>query len=496
MSNPVSIQFSKLEDVSKGILILLSDGSGKLSAGSLKSAGGSVAKAMEVLEFKGKMATVMELAVPAGTDLDRLMIVGTGDTSSLKSHDWIRLGGAAASKIPAGAAVSVRLEPHGAAISAESVADFALGLLMRCYAFDKYKTKKAEGESDKKDKSVKVMVMTADPAGTKKAFASRQAVAGGVALARDLVNEPANILGTLEFAAAAKAMTKLGVDVEVLGEKEMKKLGMGALLGVAQGSVRPPLLVIMRWNGGKLKDRPIAFVGKGVVFDSGGISIKPAGGMVDMKGDMGGAAAVTGLMHTLAARKAKANVIGIIGLVENMVDANAQRPGDIVTSMSGQTIEVLNTDAEGRLVLADALHYCNTKFKPAFMVNLATLTGAIIVALGQEHAGLFSNNDELATRLTEAGLATGEKLWRMPMSAEYDKLIDSKNADMKNIGGKYGGSITAAQFIKRFVGDTPWAHLDIAGTAMGSPASDVNTSWGSGFGVRLLNQLVASHYEN
>ena len=317
-----------------------------------------------------------------------------------------------------------------------------------------------------------------------------------MALARDLVNEPANILGTLEFAAEAKQLTKLGVSVEILGEKEMKKLGMGALLGVAQGSVRPPQLVIMRWNGGKLKDKPIAFVGKGVVFDSGGVSIKPAGGMEDMKGDMGGAAAVTGLMHTVAARKAKANVIGIIGLVENMVDANAQRPGDIVTSMSGQTIEVLNTDAEGRLVLADALHYCNTKFKPAFMVNLATLTGAIIVALGQEHAGLFSNNDELAARLTEAGLATGEKLWRMPMSAEYDKLIDSKNADMKNIGGKFGGSITAAQFIKRFVGDTPWAHLDIAGTAMGSPASDVNTSWGSGFGVRLLNQLVASHYEN
>jgi leucyl aminopeptidase len=495
MSNPVSIQFSKPEGGAKGVLILLSDGAGKLSASSEAAAGGAVSRAMAVCEFKGKFASSMDIVVPGGTDLDRLTIIGAGDEKALKSQEWMRLGGAAAGKMPAGSAVTVSLELPSAEVSAENSADFALGVLLRSYSFDKYKTKKAEGESEKKDKSVKVSIMTADPAGAKKAFASRQAVAGGVALARDLVNEPANILGTLEFAAAAKALEKLGVEVEILGEKEMKKLGMGALLGVAQGSVRPPRLVIMRWNGGKLKDKPIAFVGKGVVFDSGGVSIKPAAGMEDMKGDMGGAAAVTGLMHVLASRKAKANVIGIIGLVENMVDANAQRPGDIVTSMSGQTIEVLNTDAEGRLVLADALHYCNTRFKPAFMVNLATLTGAIIVALGQEYAGLFSNNDELAERLTEAGLTTGEKLWRMPMAPEYDKLIDSKNADMKNIGGRHAGSITAAQFIKRFVGDTPWAHLDIAGTAMGSPASDVNTSWGSGFGVRLLNQLVANHYE-
>jgi leucyl aminopeptidase len=496
MSNPVSIQFSKPETGTKGVLIVLSDGAATLSAAAMAAAGATVSKAIEICEFKGKFGAAMDILMPAGTALDRLVIIGAGDEKALKTQEWIRLGGAAAAKFPSGSAVSVQLDLPSAEVSAENAADFALGILMRSYAFDKYKTKKAEGESEKKDKPVKVVIMTADPAGAKKLFVSRQAVAGGVALARDLVNEPANILGTLEFAAAAKALSKLGVEVEILGEKEMKKLGMGALLGVAQGSVRPPQLVIMRWNGGKLKDKPIAFVGKGVVFDSGGVSIKPAGGMEDMKGDMGGAAAVTGLMHVLASRKAKANVIGIIGLVENMVDANAQRPGDIVTSMSGQTIEVLNTDAEGRLVLADALHYCNTKFKPAFMVNLATLTGAIIVALGQEYAGLFSNNDELAARLSEAGLATGEKLWRMPMAPEYDKLIDSKNADMKNIGGRHAGSITAAQFIKRFVGETPWAHLDIAGTAMGSPASDVNTSWGSGFGVRLLNQLVVSHYEN
>jgi len=232
-----------------------------------------------------------------------------------------------------------------------------------------------------------------------------------------------------------------------------------------------------------------------VVFDSGGISIKPAAGMEDMKGDMGGAAAVTGLMHALAARKAKANVVGIIGLVENMLDGKAQRPGDIVTSMSGQTIEVLNTDAEGRLVLADALWYCNDRFEPRFMINLATLTGAILIALGQHHAGLFSNNDELAGRLFEAGQATGEKVWRMPMGPDYDKLIDSKNADMKNIGGRHAGAITAAQFLQRFVKDTPWAHLDVAGTAMGSPTNEISQSWASGYGVRLLDRLVRDHYE-
>jgi leucyl aminopeptidase len=254
-------------------------------------------------------------------------------------------------------------------------------------------------------------------------------------------------------------------------------------------------MVVMQWNGGKPKEKPLAFVGKGVVFDTGGISIKPAGGMEDMKGDMGGAAAVTGLMHALASRKARANVVGVIGLVENMPDGQAQRPGDIVTSMSGQTIEVLNTDAEGRLVLADALYYCNERFQPKFMINLATLTGAIMVALGHYHAGLFSNNDELAGRLLSAGSATAERVWRMPLGSEYDKLIDSKNADMKNIGGRYGGAIIAAQFLQRFVKETPWAHLDIAGTAIGSPATEINRSWASGFGVRLLDRLVRDYYE-
>ena len=284
--------------------------------------------------------------------------------------------------------------------------------------------------------------------------------------------------------------------MEILDVPAMQALGMGALLGVGQGSIRPSRLVLMRWNGGAAGAQPVAFIGKGVCFDSGGVSLKPGAGMEDMKGDMAGAACVVGLMHALATRKAKANVVGAIGLVENMPDGNAQRPGDIVTSMSGQTIEIINTDAEGRLVLADVLWHVQNSCKPAFMVDLATLTGAIMVALGQEYAGLFSNNDELAERLAEAGTATGEKLWRLPMGPAYDKLIDSKFADMKNTGGRHGGSITAAQFLQRFVNDTPWAHLDIAGMGMGSPTNDLNQSWGSGFGVRLLDRLVSDHYES
>jgi leucyl aminopeptidase len=275
----------------------------------------------------------------------------------------------------------------------------------------------------------------------------------------------------------------------------MRKLGMGALLGVGQGSAHDSRLVVMRWNGGRKGAPPVAFIGKGVCFDTGGISIKPAAGMEDMKGDMAGAGCVLGLMHALAGRKARVNAIGAIGLVENMPDGNAQRPGDIVTSMSGQTIEIINTDAEGRLVLADVLWHVAKKYKPKFMIDLATLTGAIIVALGQEYAGLFSNDDRLSERLAKAGEATGEKVWRMPLAPEYDKMIDSKFADVKNTGGRYGGAITAAQFLQRFVDKTPWAHLDIAGTGMGSPATDINRSWGSGFGVRLLDRLVADHYE-
>jgi leucyl aminopeptidase len=285
------------------------------------------------------------------------------------------------------------------------------------------------------------------------------------------------------------------VTVEVLTEAQMKKLGMGSLLGVGQGSVQPSKMVVMQWKGAAKDKKPVAFVGKGVCFDTGGISIKPSAGMEDMRGDMGGAAAVAGLMEALARRKAKANVVGVIGLVENMPSGDAQRPGDIVTSMSGQTIEVLNTDAEGRLVLADALWYTQQRFKPQFMIDLATLTGAILVALGQEYAGLFTNNDKIAERLTQAGEAEDEKVWRMPLHEKFDKMIDTPNADMKNIGGRYAGSTTAAQFLQRFTNKVPWAHLDIAGTAMGSPKTPTSQSWASGYGVKLLNRFVKDYYE-
>ncbi len=498
MSKRPSISFAKFAAVENGTAILLVAKEGKAAAEAESVVGQALlSRIIDVSEFKGKLAASLATIAPAGAVVERVVLVGVGDPAKIKADDWLKIGGAALSKIGKAKAASVIFALPGTEISAENAAEFALGMLLRSYTFDKYKTKKGKDEDEaKEDKTAaSITIHVADPHAAKKAYASVEAVAEGVILARDLVNEPANILGPVEFAERVEELKKLDVKVEILGEKEMKKLGMGSLLGVAQGSSRPARLAIMEWHGGKGKDKPIAFVGKGVTFDSGGVSIKPAAGMDEMKGDMGGAAAVTGLMHTLASRKAKVNAVGIIGLVENMVNGDAQRPGDIVTSMSGQTIEVLNTDAEGRLVLADALYYCNDRFNPKFMVNLATLTGAIMVALGVYRAGLFSNDDELAGQLFDAGEATGEKLWRMPLGDEYDKLIDTKNADMKNIGGRHGGAIIAAQFLKRFVGDTPWAHLDVAGTAMGSPATEYSQSWASGFGVRLLDRLVRDNFE-
>ncbi len=338
---------------------------------------------------------------------------------------------------------------------------------------------------------------SADVAAAKKAYQALDAVADGVTLARDLVNEPPNVLYPAEFARRAKALVKLGVKVEVLGEAEMKRQGFGALLGVGQGSARESQLVVMQWLGGKKKSEPVAFVGKGVCFDSGGLSLKPGSGMMGMKGDMGGAAAVTGTMMALATRKARVNAVGVIGLVENMPGGDAIRPDDVLTSLSGQTIEVLNTDAEGRLVLADALTYTQRRFKPKFVIDLATLTGAIVQTLGFEHAGVFSNNDRLAERLSEAGRDTGERVWRLPLDPAYDKMIRSKIADVKNIGGANSGSITAAQFLKRFIENgTVWAHLDIAGVAwQDGEHKPMIPSWGTGWGVNLLNQLVREHYE-
>jgi leucyl aminopeptidase len=467
---------------------------GRTTQKALSPIGDLYRRAAAADRFTGKSGYALEIIAPSGLNVPRLIVIGTGKERDLKDRDLVKLGGVAMGKIPSAAAQATVLAEFGAgALKGDQIADLVLGARLRAYRFDRYKTKRKEG--DERANKVEVNFACANPAAAERAWAAVQGVADGVVWARDLTNEPANVLYPGEFARRASGLRKLGVLVEVLDVAAMRKLGMGALLGVAQGSAHEAKLVVMRWNGGKRGGDPIAFIGKGVCFDSGGISIKPAAGMEDMKGDMAGAACVVGLMHALAVRKAKANVIGVIGLVENMPDGKAQRPGDIVISMSGQTIEIINTDAEGRLVLADVLHYVNKRFKPRFMVNLATLTGAIIVALGQEYAGLFSNDDKLAERLTKAGEATGERVWRMPLAPEYDKIIDSKFADVKNSGGRFGGSITAAQFLLRFVSKTPWAHLDIAGTALGSPQTDINKSWSSGWGVRMLDRLIEDYYE-
>jgi leucyl aminopeptidase len=489
-----------------------------------------IKKAASAAKFKGKASTALDIIAPAGLAADRLLVIGTGPVKDEKSKagkaekskeaevgkekaqeavkpaDYTSLGGFVVGRLGQGTVAMIAFDlPRPPQDPAAAAADLMLGMKLRDYKFDLYKTKKKEDAEE--NGQTEVYLAVDEPSAARREAKARDAIAEGVIIARNLVNEPANILYPEEFAKRSKELEKLGVEVEILDEAAMRALGMGSLLGVGQGSERESRLVTMRWRGTKTgketakdnskdpKNKPIAFVGKGVCFDTGGISIKPAAGMEDMKGDMAGAACVVGLLHSLASRKAKVDVIGAIGLVENMPGPKAQRPGDIVKSMSGQTIEVINTDAEGRLVLADVLWYVQDKFKPKFMIDLATLTGAILVALGQEHAGLFSNDDELSEKLAEAGKATGEKLWRLPLGPAYDKLIDSKFADMKNTGGRHGGSITAAQFLQRFVNGTPWAHLDIAGTGMSSPANDINQSWGSGFGVRLLDRLVADNYE-
>jgi leucyl aminopeptidase len=497
MAGALKIGFSSFSAPEKGVLIVFAGPQLKFGSETralLAPAGDLIARAAGADGFKGKAGTALDLIAPAGLKVARLVVVGAGAGENGKPEDMVKLGGAVFGRAPATVAeVAIMAEFPDGPLSPDQTAELALGAALRAYSFDRYKTKKKDGDDAPKHR--RLMIGTAAPDKVRKAYGSREAIAEGVLMARDLVNEPANVLYPEEFARRASALKKVGVAVEILDKKALAKLKMNALLGVGQGSVRESRVVIMRWNGGKKGEKPLAFIGKGVCFDTGGISIKPAAGMEDMKGDMAGAACVVGLMHALAARKAKANVVGAIGLVENMPDGNAQRPGDIVTSMSGQTIEIINTDAEGRLVLADMLWYVGKTYKPEFMVDLATLTGAIIVSLGHEYAGLFSNNDKLADRLVEAGKLSGERVWRMPLGPEYDKQIDSKFADMKNTGGRMGGAITAAQFLQRFVDKTPWAHLDIAGTGMGSPQTDINKSWGSGFGVRLLDRLVADSYE-
>ena len=446
-----------------------------------------LARALAASRFTGKKGQTLDILAPDGVAADRLVLVGAGKRDAFDTTAAEHAAAAAYNAVKASGLAALRIEGLGA-----RAADGALGVKLASYRFDRYRTKEP---AEKKPSISSVQVVADDVDAARAVFATLSAIGDGVIFTRDLVSEPPNVLFPVEFAARVKALEALGLVVEVLGQEEMTRLGMGSLLAVGQGSIRESQLVVIQWKGGG-DAQPIAFVGKGVTFDTGGISIKPADGMEDMKWDMGGSAAVAGLMHVIAGRKAKANVVGILGLVENMPDGNAQRPGDVVTSMSGQTIEIINTDAEGRLVLADALWYCQDRFKPQFMVDLATLTGAIIISLGNDVSGLFSNNDALSENLLAASKATGEQLWRMPLPPAYEKQIDSMIADVKNTGGRAGGSITAGLFLQRFVNKVPWAHLDIAGTAWKKPSTDPTIPDGAtGFGVRLLNQMVADNYE-
>ena len=415
-----------------------------------------------------------------------LLGVAEGDTA-----DFSKAGGELLAKVQTCGAKKIIL--HAENLSGKAAAEVAFGAAQRNWRIDKYRTKLAETAKP----SVTEFVVVCAPDDATAVWQGLEAVAAGTALTKELVSEPANVIYPESFVERCLHLKELGVEITVLDDKQMTELGMGALLGVAQGSVRPAKLLVMKWDGtAGAQEKPVVFVGKGVTFDTGGISIKPAAGMEDMKWDMGGAGAVAGTMKALAGRKAKAHVVGICGLVENMPDGNALRPGDIVTSMSGQTIEVINTDAEGRLVLCDALHWAQETYKPDTIIDLATLTGAIIISLGKEHAGLFSNSDELSDQLLAAGKASGDKLWRMPVGPAYDKLIDSPIADIKNVGPRDAGSITAAQFLQRFIKDgVKWAHLDIAGTVWADKDGPTWAKGATGYGVKLLDRFVADNFE-
>ncbi|WP_428542678.1 leucyl aminopeptidase [Rhodopila sp.] len=458
-----------------------------------EAAGGAIERAFRVAEFKGGKGKTCSILAPCA-GITRVLAIGLGKPAEISQTILEEAGGTIVANLSHEAAVAVA----SCALTPQQSAEVALGAILRSYRFDRYRTKE---KPDDKPKLSRVTVLTAEVAKAKAEWEPLNATAKGVFLTRDLVTEPPNVLDPPEMAERCRRLSELGLKVEIFGPKEMGKLGFGALLGVSQGSAKEPRMVVLHWNGAggngrKSKDKPVVFVGKGVTFDTGGISIKPAGGMEDMKWDMAGAGTVIGLMAALAGRRAKVDAIGLVGLVENMPSATAQRPGDVVTSYSGQTIEVINTDAEGRLVLADVIWYAQQKYDPKFMIDLATLTGAIIIGLGHEYAGLFSNDDALSRKLTAAGQATGERVWRMPLDDAYDKQIRSDIADMKNVGGRPGGSITAAQFIQRFVNAKPWAHLDIAGMAWSTKDTAVTPKGATAFGVRLLDRLVADHYES
>jgi len=439
--------------------------------------------------FTGRAGQVFEGFASLGGSVKRIALTGAGEADAAdRRANLERAGAALTAKYLASGETAMVVDLANAGLSADDAAAVLLGLRLRGWRHDKYRTRLA---ADKRP-SLTTVHVTGAPEGTAAAWERESALAKGVEFTRGLVTEPANIIYPETFVAACEeAFAGTGAELTVLGEAEMTALGMGALIGVGQGSERESKILAIRWSGGTAGDKPTVFVGKGVTFDTGGISLKPPPGMEDMKWDMGGAGAVVGAMLALVNRKAKANVIGVVGLVENMPDGKAQRPGDVVTTMSGQTVEVLNTDAEGRLVLCDVLHWVQEQYDAARIVDLATLTGAMIISLGNEYGGMFANDDTLASQLSAAGLTSGDKLWRMPLGPNYDKLIDSPIADIKNVGPREAGSITAAQFIQRFIKNgTPWAHLDIAGMVWSNKPGQTWEKGATGYGVRLLDQFV------
>jgi len=493
----MNITFSKAALPKTGIIVLpvFADGKPSGAFSDLDSkTDGALSRATKARDFSGKAGQLLEVPSPKGLDNSAICLVGAGKRKELDLLAAEALGGRVVAKYLRDGEKALIFGLDGFADDdAGLAARVAFGARLRSYSFDKYRT---TAEKSELPSLTKIAFHSAKSTAVKSAYAELDKIADGIFLTRDLVSEPANILYPESFAQRCKELESLGVKVEVLGEAQMKKLGMGSLLGVGQGSVKESKLAIMKWMGGPKSQAPVCFVGKGVCFDTGGISLKPGPGMGDMKWDMGGAGAVTGAMAALAGRKAKANVIGILGLVENMPDGNAIRPGDVLTSMSGKTIEVLNTDAEGRLVLADALTYAQQKFKPSAIIDLATLTGAIIISLAHEYAGVFSRHDDIAAKLDAAGKVTGDRVWRMPVDKAHEDMIKSPIADMKNIGGREGGSSTAAAFLKQFVDDSvPWAHLDIAGMAWTEKETPIVPKGGTGYGVRLLDEFIRTNYE-
>lgn len=463
-----------------------------------EATGGAVSRALAASpKFHGKKNELMAIVGPANLSASRIVVAGLGKPDALDARLLQDLGGNLVAHLNSAgeseATVAVDLGGKAGLKPADAAANLAFGAELRSYRFDKYRTTQ---KPEQKPSLAAMTVAGEAGAAAKDAYRAMRCAAEAVFFTRDLVSEPANTIYPETLAEEAISLSRFGLGVEILDETRLRELGMGAILAVGQGSVRPPRVVVLQHHGGAAGSPPLAFVGKGVTFDTGGISIKPAAGMGEMKWDMAGAGVVIGLMRLLAARHAKVNAVGIVGLVENMPSGSATRPGDIVRSLSGQTIEVLNTDAEGRLVLADALWYCQDRFKPRLMIDLATLTGAVVVALGHEHAGLFANNDELAERLIAAGKAVGEKLWRLPLADSYNRAIDSDAADVKNIAGdRAAGSIIGAQFVQRFVNSVPWAHLDIAGVAWSKKDAPTVPKGATAFGVRLLDRFVAEHYE-